>query len=195
MLDTYGRKFVQPSIEITAKCLLKLRFTPNSVTYIAFIIGISSSLFAYYNLTIIALLVLWLSGYLDAVDGTMARILKCKSPWGTVLDITFDRIVEYSIIFILSLKYSSARISLIVLTGSILLSMTIFLTVGALAENNGVKSFYYQAGLAERSEGFIFFSLMIIFQNNYLIPLSYIFSAIIIFTALQRFLEARRIFK
>ena len=43
--------------------------------------------------------------------------------------------------------------------------MTIFLTVGALAQNNGMKSFRYQAGLAERSEGFICFSFMILLSS------------------------------
>ena len=72
------------------------------------------------------------------------------------------------------------------------MSMTIFLTVGALSEKKGVKSFYYQAGVAERSEGFIFFSLMILFPG-YLRIITNIFSILIIVTAIQRFLEAKRL--
>ena len=70
--------------------------------------------------------------------------------------------------------------------------MTIFLTVGALSEKKGVKSFYYQAGVAERSEGFIFFSLMILIPS-YLGIITNIFSILIIITAIQRFLEAKRL--
>ena len=72
------------------------------------------------------------------------------------------------------------------------MSMTIFLTVGALSEKKGVKSFYYQAGVAERSEGFIFFSLMILIPS-YLGIITNIFSILIIITAIQRFLEAKRL--
>ena len=72
------------------------------------------------------------------------------------------------------------------------MSMTIFLTVGALSEKKGVKSFYYQAGVAERSEGFIFFSLMILFPG-YLRIITNIFSILITVTAIQRFLEAKRL--
>ena len=72
------------------------------------------------------------------------------------------------------------------------MSMTIYLTVGALSEKKGVKSFYYQAGVAERSEGFIFFSLMILIPS-YLGIITNIFSILIIITAIQRFLEAKRL--
>ena len=72
------------------------------------------------------------------------------------------------------------------------MSMTIFLTVGALSEKKGVKSFYYQAGVAERSEGFIFFSLMILIPS-YLGIITNIFSILIIITAIQRFFEAKRL--
>jgi archaetidylinositol phosphate synthase len=79
------------------------------------------------------------------------------------------------------------------LMGSIIFSMTVFLTVGALSEKKGIKSFYYQAGLLERTEGFVFFSLMLLLPG-YLVPLTYLFVALEIFTALQRLYEAHRLF-
>lgn len=93
---------------------------------------------------------------------------------------------------VLGLKFVDVRYNLIVLTVCILMSMTIFLTVGALSEKKGVKSFYYQAGVVERSEGFIFFSLMILIPS-YLGIITNIFSILIIITAIQRFLEAKRL--
>ncbi|MFR5747247.1 MAG: CDP-alcohol phosphatidyltransferase family protein, partial [Romboutsia timonensis] len=97
-----------------------------------------------------------------------------------------------SIVLVLGLKFVDVRYNLIVLTVCILMSMTIFLTVGALSEKKGVKSFYYQAGVVERSEGFIFFSLMILIPS-YLGIITNIFSILIIITAIQRFLEAKRL--
>lgn len=192
MLDTHARKYVNPIIELGAEFLLKLKLTPNNVTILALLLGVSTSIFLYFDMQIIAVTLLWVSGYLDAVDGAMARRSNSSSTFGTLLDIVSDRIVEVSIVLVLGLKFVDVRYNLIVLTVCILMSMTIFLTVGALSEKKGVKSFYYQAGVAERSEGFIFFSLMILIPS-YLGIITNIFSILIIITAIQRFLEAKRL--
>lgn len=192
MLDTHARKYVNPIIELGAEFLLKLKLTPNNVTILALLLGVSTSIFLYFDMQIIAVTLLWVSGYLDAVDGAMARRSNISSSFGTLLDIFSDRIVEVSIVLVLGLKFVDVRYNLIVLTVCILMSMTIFLTVGALSEKKGVKSFYYQAGVAERSEGFIFFSLMILIPS-YLGIITNIFSILIIITAIQRFLEAKRL--
>lgn len=186
MLDTHARKYVNPIIELGAEFLLKLKLTPNNVTILALLLGVSTSIFLYFDMQIIAVTLLWVSGYLDAVDGAMARRSNSSSSFGTLLDIVSDRIVEVSIVLVLGLKFVDVRYNLIVLTVCILMSMTIFLTVGALSEKKGVKSFYYQAGVAERSEGFIFFSLMILIPS-YLGIITNIFSILIIITAIQRF--------
>ncbi|TDL80179.1 CDP-alcohol phosphatidyltransferase family protein [Peribacillus frigoritolerans] len=193
MLDTHARKYVQPIIEKSAVQLLSAGLSANQVTVLAFMIGSASGVFIYLEQPILALFVLWFSGYLDAVDGTMARLTK-PSGFGTVLDITFDRVVEISVIVGLALAYPEAQLPLLLLSVSIIISMTIFLTVGAISEKQGVKSFYYQAGLAERTEGFILFSLMIMFTDQ-LILITYLFFAIELFTALQRLLEAKKILK
>ena len=192
MLDTHARKYVNPIIELGAEFLLKLKLTPNNVTILALLLGVSTSIFLYFDMQIIAVTLLWVSGYLDAVDGAMARRSNSSSSFGTLLDIVSDRIVEVSIVLVVGLKFVDVRYNLIVLTVCILMSMTIFLTVGALSEKKGVKSFYYQAGVAERSEGFIFFSLMILIPS-YLGIITNIFSILIIITAIQRFLEAKRL--
>lgn len=194
MLDTYGRKYVNPIIDTTASYLLKVSLKPNQITGLAFITGVLSGVFVYFDLSIAAVILLWFSGFLDAVDGAMARISKNTSAWGTLMDITFDRAVEMSIVIALALRFPEARIYLLILTICILFSMTIFLTVGALSEQKGMKSFYYQAGLAERTEGFIMFSLMSVF-TPWLTLIVNLFSAAVLFTALQRMLEAKRILR
>lgn len=192
MLDTHARKYVNPIIELGAKFFLKLKLTPNNVTILALLLGLATSIFLYFDMQIIAVIVLWISGYLDAVDGAMARRSNSSSSFGTLLDIVSDRIVEVSMVLVLGFKFADVRYNLMVLTVCILMSMTIFLTVGALSEKKGVKSFYYQAGVAERSEGFIFFSLMILIPS-YLGIITNIFSVLIIITAIQRFFEAKRL--
>lgn len=192
MLDTHGRKYVNPIIESGANTFIKLNLTPNNVTVLALILGVLTSVFVYFNMEIIGVILLWMSGYLDAVDGAMARKTNKTSSFGTLMDITFDRIVEVSIILVIGFRHIDIRMNLIILAISIILSMTIFLTVGALTQQKGMKSFYYQAGIAERSEGFIMFSLMILLPS-YLSIITNIFSIMILITAFQRALEAKKI--
>ncbi|MGB6779303.1 MAG: CDP-alcohol phosphatidyltransferase family protein [Planococcus citreus] len=191
MLDTYARKHVQPVVDKTAEFLLKKGWTADGVTKTAFAIGLSSGVFIYLDQPVLALIALWLSGFLDVVDGTMARKTK-PSPWGTLLDISFDRLVEISVILGLAFRFPDSMWALLLLSASIIVAMTVFLTVGALSEKQGMKSFYYQAGLAERTEGFILFTLMIVF-SPYLTVITLLFIAIQIFTIFQRMAEAKRI--
>lgn len=192
MLDTHARKYVNPIIDLGADFFIKCKLSANNVTILALILGLSTSVFIYFDLPIVAFIVLWLSGYLDAVDGAIARKSKTSSSFGTLLDILSDRIVEIGMIISLGLKYENIRFDLLILTACILLSMTVFLTVGALTEKKGMKSFYYQAGVAERSEGFILFTIMFLFPS-YLKISTNIFSLLILITIGQRFFEAKKV--
>ncbi|WP_273852178.1 CDP-alcohol phosphatidyltransferase family protein [Guptibacillus spartinae] len=191
MLDTHARKYVQPFMDRTADLLLRVGLTANQVTILSFIVGVSSGFLIYFEQFILAVIVLWVSGYLDAVDGTMARKTN-PSAFGTVLDVSFDRVVEISVILGLAFRFPEAMWALLLLSTSIIFAMTIFLTVGAVSEKKGVKSFYYQAGAAERTEGFILFTAMILF-HNILVILTLVFLAIELFTAFQRLAEAKKI--
>ncbi|PTL38553.1 CDP-alcohol phosphatidyltransferase family protein [Alkalicoccus saliphilus] len=193
MLDTHARKYVQPSIDKTARWLLEQDRTPDQVTILALVVGLGASVFYIMGYPVLAVVFLWMSGYLDAVDGTMARYTK-SSPFGTVMDITFDRLVEIGIILAVAFVYPEVIWPLLLLSVSIIFSMTIFLVVGAVSEKAGVKSFYYQAGAAERTEGFILFSIMLLFPE-FLFWTTLLFFAVETFTGLQRFVEAKKILR
>ena len=162
MLDTHFRGYIQPLLDKIASLAITLGLTPVRITIAAFLTGMISvlALCLGWNGTCVSLL--WISGLFDAIDGTVARKTNSITCIGTFLDITFDRIVELGIILALGFTSIADSMMLLVLTCSIVLSMTIFLTVGNLAERKGEKSFYYQGGLVERTEGFIFFTLMIL---------------------------------
>lgn len=191
MLDTHARKLVQPSINHTASYFLKKGRTANEITVVALLVGVATSVLYVIGYPLLAVLFLWLSGFLDAVDGTMARNTK-TSPFGTVMDITFDRVVEIAMIVAIAYVHPEVMWPLLLLSVSIIVSMTIFLVVGAVSEKAGIKSFYYQAGLAERTEGFILFSIMLLFPD-FLLWSTLIFFAVELFTGIQRFMEAMRI--
>lgn len=60
------------------------------------------------------------------------------------------------------------------------------------APKKGNKAFYYQAGLMERTEGFIAFSLMMIFRGH-LVVLTWLYAALIVVTIGQRLWEAHKL--
>lgn len=189
MLDTYCRKYFDGAIHRTAKLFLKMRLRPTQVTVGAAIIGVGAA-FAYgMEMPIPSVLFLWLSGGLDAVDGAMARLGRQVSPVGTLLDIFFDRVVELSFIIAFALRHQEAVFNLLILACAIVLSMTVFLTSGNLLENTGVKSFRYQAGLMERTEGFIMFTIMILL-DSYMGITALLYALLIYFTAGQRLISA-----
>ncbi|MCC3144648.1 CDP-alcohol phosphatidyltransferase family protein [Halanaerobium sp. Z-7514] len=192
MIDSKGRKFLDPAINKTADLLITFNLTANQVSWLAFIFGFLAAVLVYFNVLLLGVIFLWFSGFLDSVDGAIARKNDNASAWGTVLDITFDRIVEVVMVIALALNYPAANFAMILLLGSIILSMTVFLTVGSVSKRKGIKSFYYQAGFAERTEGFIFLTLMILFPSQLLI-ITLLFAAAITFTAGQRLMEAKRI--
>ncbi|MGB3366153.1 MAG: CDP-alcohol phosphatidyltransferase family protein [Acidaminobacteraceae bacterium] len=190
MLDTHARKYITKPINKISKFMLSKKFTPLHITILALAIGlIPAVLILTTNLIYLPVIVLWISGLFDVVDGNMARISNQKTDFGGFCDIVFDRFVEISIILSLAYVYPKSSFTLLLLTASILISMTIFLTVGALVVNKKEKAFKYQTGLMERTEGFIFFTLMMIFRNH-VSQISLVFVLFIGYTIIQRFREA-----
>ena len=186
MLDTYGRQHISKFIDKIAIYLYEKNITANTVTSIALIIGITSAIALFFSKILLSLFLLWLSGLLDVVDGNLARISQMSTQKGMLFDIFFDRIVESSILITISILYVNLRLNIIFLFFAILMSMTVFLISGNIIENTSQKSFHYQAGLMERTEGFIMLSLIIIFQNSITINT---FTILVLITVIQRFSE------
>ena len=194
MLDTRARRGFDKYFDITARLFLSWGLQPNHVTVIALIIGLGAGLTLYFGCYIPAVLLLWLSGFLDAVDGSMARQSGTSSPSGALYDIFCDRIVELSIFWALALRQPESLYAMLGLVSAVLLRMTVFLTTGMLAQKSGAKSFYYQAGLMERTEGFIASTCMILF-SQWLVPITWTYAALITITIVQRLVEARKLLK
>jgi phosphatidylglycerophosphate synthase len=194
MLDTNGRQKIQPFFDEIAKWFIKVNMSANQVTLLALIMGLVPSLLLFgTNLIVLPVVILWISGVFDAVDGTVARLSRKSTYFGTIMDITFDRVVEIGLILGLAYRHEAYVFLFLLLACSIIVSMTIFLTVAAASEKSSIKSFYYQPGLAERTEGFIMFSLMILFET-YILYFLIVFIVMILITAMQRFKEAYKYF-
>ena len=188
MIDTHARKYFQPFFERLARIPIYLELSPSWLTLLAFISGAAASLCFFLDLRLFSAALLFVSGLLDILDGSVARMTGTGTPWGAFLDLVLDRVVEVVFIITVALALPDTRLSCILLLGSIIFSFTIFLLSGSLIRKNTEKAFYYQAGLAERTETFIVFAA-VLFMPSYASQVFSLFAAMIVFTGCQRFLE------
>ena len=172
--------FVEPLMHATYKHL-----HPNVVTLLSLLIGLLSAIAVTANSALIAVLLLLLSGYLDMLDGSIARMRENSTAFGTILDILSDRLVESFIVIALFIRDPQLALVCLFMMMSMLLCVSSFLLVGIFSQPTGQKSFYYSPGLMERAEAFCFFIAMI-FLPNLNIALGILFVVLVLWTTLYR---------
>jgi phosphatidylglycerophosphate synthase len=190
MLDTNARRLVQPLLDGVARACARAGISANALTVAGMLLGVAAAALVALGHPVAGFLVLWLSGLIDAADGTLAR-LTTSTPMGAILDITFDRVVEIAMIAAIAWRFPDARLELLILAGTIAIAMSLFLSIGAAIQNTSAKSFHYAPGLGERTEAFICLSLMIL-DGERLILWTWVFVAVIVFTMGQRLRHAHR---
>jgi phosphatidylglycerophosphate synthase len=176
-------------LNLIARACVRLGVSANALTFAGLVAGLAAALLLVSDAPRSAVAVLWLSGLLDAADGTLARMTR-PSALGAIMDVTVDRVVEVSVILALAWRYPDARLALLLLTAVIVVAMSLFLSIGAALANSSAKSFHYAPGFAERTEGFIFLSLMSL-NASHLASWSLLFAAAIVFTMGQRVRDVR----
>ncbi len=189
MLETWVRQHYQKfCVDPFAKWISRY-FSPVKITLLAGISGLLIIPALAYQHLMFAVCILLFSGYLDTLDGTIARLLKQSTPTGAILDIMIDRCVELAIIIGLWLIDPLQRsLICLLMVSSILLCTNSFLIAGIFTENHSKKSFYYSPGIIERAEAFIFFILMILFPSKFHL-LAYLFISLVTLTAAIRLHE------
>ena len=158
MIETHLRNTYQ---KICIDPLLRVRsfqkVSPIVMTVVGGIVGVGVLPALALSLPFLALVFLVFSGYLDTLDGSLARHQQKTTPHGAALDIVSDRAVEFAIILgLYCMDPVSRGLPAILMLGSVLICVTSFLIVGMFTENSSEKSFHYSPGLVERAEAFLF---------------------------------------
>ena len=168
-----------------AAVLAAAGLTANAATLLAALIGVAAGFAFGIERIWSGVALLAISAALDALDGTLAREHGGASPFGGVLDLVGDRVVEAAVIFGIAWPRPELYLPALVLVGTWYVNITVFLAVGAALERRGPKLIVYPPGILERSETLIFFALLAIAHP--LGPvLCYGFAALEILTAVQR---------
>lgn len=122
----------------------KTNITPNIITIISPFIALLAAYFFSEKSLIFASIAILFSGFLDILDGSIARYYKKTSEFGGFLDSTIDRISDGIIIIgIIFGGYCNWFIGILALHSGIMVSY-----VRARAESQGVKC---NVGIAERA--------------------------------------------
>ncbi|MBC8281186.1 MAG: CDP-alcohol phosphatidyltransferase family protein [Chloroflexi bacterium] len=80
-----------------AKLFRALKFTPNSITILGFLITVVSAYLVGAGWLLAGGIVFLFAGALDLMDGGLARLTGQASPFGALMDSVFDRLSEASI--------------------------------------------------------------------------------------------------
>jgi len=177
-------RFIDPFIKKTGL----LHFHPNVLSIAACLFGLLTLPLLCLHCRFLSLSALFLSGFLDILDGSVARLKDLSSEKGAALDIICDRVVESAIIIGLFLYVPAYPFLSLLMLSSVLICVTSFLVVGIFtpkAVSPSVKAFYYSPGLIERCEAFFFFAAMILFPSFFAL-LSTLFSLLVLYTAFLR---------
>jgi archaetidylinositol phosphate synthase len=191
MIDTKMRSSVQPFLNHMARPFVRLGISPNLITAVAFLLGVLAGASVAFGLLLPALVLLWISGLLDVLDGTVARLTNRTSPVGAYLDLIFDRLVEASIVIGFVIRMPEIHMAALVFLTSVIFNFSTFMVAGALFPNKGEKSMHYDVGIAERTETFLVFSLMMLLPLHASLVL-WVFSGIVFLTGGIRFYRTLR---
>lgn len=200
MLDGKARKILDPMLDKVAIRLANFGVRANTVTLIAFAIGIVAAFAIANRYFLIGLVLLLLSRIGDGLDGAVARQSK-KTDFGGYLDIVLD-FAFYGMIpaaFIFANPEQNA-LSGALLILSFYVTGASFLAYAILAEKHGLesqergsKSIYFTTGLAEATETIVVFVAFCLFPT-WFAPIAWFYTAICFYTALARIMQARSSF-
>lgn len=126
---------------------------PNTISYTASIIGVIAALFFMFGHSAMAGLLLLLSGILDTLDGTVARLGERSSKFGATLDSSLDRYVEMFVFMGITFHFKDSPMffwSFLAIMGSMMVSY-----IRARAQSLGVQEL---VGFMQRFERFVILS-------------------------------------
>ncbi len=143
---------------LTAISMPFMRLSPNSITAISLLIAILAGLSYYFNMLILAFILIVFSAILDAVDGKVARMRKIASKKGDFLDHAVDRYADTAILLgIMFSQYATLWIGVFALVGVYLTSY-----IGTQAQAIGLHRIY--GGILGRADRLVILMLLPIVQ-------------------------------
>lgn len=191
MLDLHRDKFKWLE-KITSGIFTKLPITANQYTILSIVFAFLAMYFLYQQNIILGIIMFLISGYLDLIDGAVARFRGTASNTGAYIDTVVDRYVE--VILLLGMMYiplvgvwglPSYMWITLVIAGSIITTYA-----KAAAKEKELVTKELKGGLLSRGERILLLlAVLIVFEFVSPLSASYLLAVVAIlanFTALQR---------
>ena len=181
-------RFTEP----IARFLSKTPITPSTITWFGFLLNVGAAILIITEHLLVAGLVVLIAGFLDMLDGALARHTNQVTRFGAVLDSTLDRLSEAVLLIgILVLYAGEQSITGILLVSVALIGSLLVSYIRARAEALGIEC---QVGLFTRAERVIVLVLGLLLNqiDNALIIALAIIVVFSFFTAGQRLLYVRK---
>ena len=141
--------------------LIKLKFTPNFVTLIGFIICIIAAYYIAIGSFVLGGFLVAISGIMDIFDGALARKMNLNTDKGAFLDSTFDRLSESVILVALIYFFTKENeLNAVILASASLVFSLLISYLRARLEGLGYNS---KSGFFTRPERILVVSLGLIF--------------------------------
>ena len=196
MLTKKRRKFDKISVKI-GKIFSKTGLTPNNFTLLTVLSAAVTLYFITSERFLLAALFILITGFLDFVDGSVARFTKKSTKSGAYLDTIVDRYVEFIIIF----SFIFIELPYLLLPAMVWIFLYLFGSMmttyskAAAMEKSIIKK-ELSSGIIERGERFLILFVgvfLAFFDKSFLLYVIIILALLTNITALQRiFLVLRR---
>ena len=185
-------------INLIVRALVLTRIPPNAYTYIGLVFSIVAALLFGYaagdNQPLLfryAALVILLAGFLDMVDGQVARASNQATVFGAFLDSVLDRYSDAALFFGLLVYYARAnRFFYVVLTAVVMISSVMVSYTRARAESLIGSC---KVGFMERPERLVLIIIGGLF--NRMAPVLWVIAVISSITVVHRILYTRQMTK
>lgn len=126
--------------EPTVRLLARTAITPNAITWVGFVLAIGAAVLIAGGYLISAGLVLLVAGFLDTLDGALARYTNRVTRFGAVLDATLDRLSEGALLLgVMAFFVGEEETIGVLLAGGALLASLAVSYVRAKAEASGFE--------------------------------------------------------
>lgn len=143
----------QPAVRLLARTPV----TPNSITWCGFLLSVGAAVLVVTGHLFAAGWVVLVAGFLDMLDGALARLTNQATRFGAVLDSTLDRLAEAAVLLSLLVLYARGQlVAQSLLVGVALLGSVMVSYLRARIEALGIDC---KVGLFTRAERVIVLAL------------------------------------
>ncbi len=200
MLDKTARRLIDPLLDAIAAPIVAMRIPANAISVAGFLLGAAACVAIAMRHYPVGMALILLNRLADGLDGCVAR-RTAATDLGGFLDIVFDVIFYSGVPFAFAVADPSRWLPAAFLIYSFVGTGSSFLAWAVISEkrriasgNESRKSFVYAAGLMEGTETVLFFFLICLLPQHFVV-LAWTFGILCWMTTALRIAAAIREFR